>query len=298
MEDHAKTERIIRMLLLLSGGIKYTLPELSVKFCTSERSISRYIATFRDIGFVVDCHQGRYSIPRVAEPFKAINELLHFSAEEAYILSKAIHSIHENNVLKSNLINKLYALYDFDRVAETIVKPANSETVHQLIKAIREKKQVLLRQYRSSNGNIVRDRLVEPYDFTTNYTCVWAFDPESHCCKLFRISRIEVVEVLNSGYQHEPLHQKMIMDVFRISKPEQTIVKLRLSLRAYNLITEEFPLSEKYLTPLDDNYWQFCAPVCGFEGVGRFVTGLCDEVYVIEPEVFKAFIREKIKRFK
>jgi hypothetical protein len=79
---------------------------------------------------------------------------------------------------------------------------------------------------------------------------------------------------------------------------EQTIVKLRLSLRAYNLITEEFPLSEKYLTPLDDNYWQFCAPVCGFEGVGRFVTGLCDDVYVEEPEVFKAFVREKIKRFK
>jgi predicted DNA-binding transcriptional regulator YafY len=91
MEDHAKIERIIRMLLLLSGGIKYTLPELSVKFYTSERSISRYIATFRDVGFVVECHQGRYSIPRVAELFKAINELLHFSEEEAYILSKAIH---------------------------------------------------------------------------------------------------------------------------------------------------------------------------------------------------------------
>lgn len=298
MEDHAKFERMMRMLLMLSGGITYTVPVLSERFCTSERSISRYIATFRSVGFVVDCNQGRYSIPKVEKPFKAIHELLHFSEEEAYILSKAIHSIHEDNVLKSNLINKLYSLYDFDRVVETIVKPANSETVHQLIKAIREKKQVLLRQYRSSNGNIVRDRLVEPYDFTTNYTYVWAFDPESHLCKLFRISRIEAVEVLDNEYKHESLHQKMMMDVFRISNPEQTDVKLRLSLRAYNLIIEEFPLSEKYLTPLDDNYWQFCAPVCGFKGVGRFVTGLCDEVYIEKPEAFKVYIREKIKKYK
>jgi len=298
MEDHAKLERVISMLLLLSGGISYTVKELSDKYFTSVRSVGRYIASFRNIGFIVECKQGRYSIPKVTAPFKAINELLHFSEEEAYLLSKAIHSIHENNVLKTNLINKLYALYDFDRIVETIVKPSNSQTVHQLIQAIRDKKQVLLRQYRSSNGNIVRDRLVEPYDFTTNYTYVWAFDPENHLCKLFRISRIEAVEVLDNDYKHESLHQKMTIDVFRISKPEQTEVKLRLTLRAYNLIIEEFPLSEKYLTPLDDNYWQFCAPVCGFKGVGRFVTGLCDEVYIEQPEAFKVYVREKIKRYK
>lgn len=298
MEDHAKFERMIRMLLILSGGMTYTAKELADKYNTSERSIGRYIATFRNAGFIVECKQGRYSIPHIEKPFKAINELLHFSKEEAYILTKAIHSIHENNVLKSNLTNKLYALYDFDRVVETIVKPSNSETVHQLIKAIGEKKQVVLRQYRSSNGNIVRDRLVEPYDLTTNYTYVWAFDPESRNCKMFRISRIEVVEVLDCKYQYESQHQKMTMDVFRISKTEQTKVRLRLSLRAYNLMIEEFPLSEKYITPLDDNYWQFSAPVCGFEGVGRFVTGLCDEIYIEEPEAFRTYIHEKIKKYK
>ncbi|NEW82879.1 MAG: WYL domain-containing transcriptional regulator [Mariniphaga sp.] len=298
MEDHAKLERMIRMLLMLSGQVTYTAPELAERFSTSERSIMRHLSTFRKVGFVVECAQGRYCIPKIQKPFKAINELLHFSEEEAHVLSKAIYTIDDNNLLKTNLINKLYALYDFDRVVETVVRREHSETVHGLISAIKGKKQVLLRQYRSSNGNIVRDRMVEPYGFTANYIYVWAFDPESDVCKLFKIARIESVEVLERPWQHEPLHQKMMIDVFRISKPEQTTVKLRLSLRAYNLIMEEYPLSEKYLTPLADNYWHFVAPVCGFEGVGRFVSGLCDEVYIEEPEALKTFIRNKIKRIK
>lgn len=298
MDDHAKFERMLQMLLMLSSGIKYSTQELSIRFDTSERSVNRYISTFRKVGCIVECSQGKYSIPKITEPFKALNELLHFSEEEAFILSKAILSIDENSTMKSKLISKLYSLYDFNRVVDKVVKRSGSDSVYKLIKAIDEKKQVLLRQYRSSNGNIVRDRMVEPYDFATNYSYLWAFEPESQKCKLYRLSRIGAIEVLERDYQYETLHKKMVIDVFRISQPEQIMVKLRLSLRAYNLLLEEYPLSEKYLTPLDDNYWQFYAPVCGFDGVGRFVTGLCDQVQIEEPESFKTYIREKIKRSK
>ncbi|HNX44488.1 MAG TPA: WYL domain-containing protein [Bacteroidales bacterium] len=297
MDDQPKLERMLNLLLTLSGSRNFTLAQLSERFSMSERTLMRYLATFRNVGFIVECRDGAYSIPRVEKPFKSIGDLLHFSEEEAYILTNAIHSIDDNNLLKTNLVNKLYSLYNFDRVAETVVKPENISTVHNLISAIREKKQVLLRRYRSSHGNLVRDRLVEPFDFTTNYQFVWAFEPESRCCKLFKTSRIGEVQALDKGFENEAYHEKEPMDVFRISSKEQVRVILRLSLRAYNLLLEEYPLAEKYVTATDDNLWQFDGQVCGFEGVGRFVMGLCDETEVVEPEELKDYLRKKIKNF-
>ncbi len=295
MDEHAKLDRLLNIILTLAGSRSYTLNELCEKLDLSARTVHRYLATIRNCGFIVEVNDGMYKIPKLEEPFKELKELLHFSEEEAYILTKAIHSIDDDNLLKSNLINKLYSLYNFDRVAETVVKKENISTVHLLIKAIQGKKQVLLRQYRSSHGRLVRDRLVEPFGFTTNYQFVWAFEPESRICKLFKTSRIGTVDVLEKDFMYEDQHEKMPMDVFRISSNEQMRVVLHLSLRAYNLLTEEYPLAEQYLTQLTDNLWQFDAPACGFEGVGRFVMGLGDEVDVIEPESFKEYLRVRIK---
>lgn len=297
MIDHAKFERMLRLLLMLSNGRRHNLKELSGRFEMSERSISRYLATFRKTGIIIDCDNGTYSIRKMERPFKEISDLLHFSEEEAYILSRAIHTIDDTNMLKSNLIKKLYSLYDNDRIVETVVKPGNSQTVHQLLQAIRNRKQVLLRQYRSAHGRLVRDRLVEPFDFTANYISVWAFEPESQSCKLFKTARIDEVAILDQDFKYGDLHKKEPVDVFRISSATLTRVKLRLTLRAYNLLIEEYPLAEKHVTPLDDNYWHFDADVCGFEGVGRFVLGLMDEVQVIEPAEFKQFIRRKVDLF-
>lgn len=297
MDEQAKLERMLRMLVTLAGNKYFTINELSDRFDISERTVMRYLATFRETGFIVERAEGAYRIPKMDKAFKAINELLHFSEEEAWILTRAIHSIDDNNLLKTNLINKLYALYDFDRVADTVVKPENITAVHSLIEAIRQKKQVLLRKYRSSHGQLVRDRLVEPFDFTTNYTFIWAYEPESRMCKTFKTSRIGSVEVLEKRFENEPMHIATPMDVFRISSQDQDRVVINLRLRAYNLLIEEFPLAEKYIKQLTDNLWQFDAPVCGYEGVGRFVLGLGEEVEVVESEDFRQYLKEKIKNF-
>jgi predicted DNA-binding transcriptional regulator YafY len=298
MEDHPKFERMLRILLMLSNGGRYSLNELSGRFGMSERSISRYLSTFRRTGFIIDCEDGSYCIRKMVKPFKELSDLLHFSEEEAYILSRAIHTIDDTNILKSNLITKLYSLYDNDRIVETVVKPGNSNTVHQLIQAIRNQKQVLMRQYRSAHGSLVRDRLVEPFDFTANYISVWAYEPESRSCKLFKTARIGEVNVLNKDFMFADKHRKEPVDVFRISSNTLTPVKLRLTLRAYNLLIEEYPLAEQFITTLDDNYWHFEADVCGYEGVGRFVLGLMDEVQIIEPMEFKLFVQRKVELFK
>ncbi len=293
MEDHNKFRRLLEMLMYLSCGIKRTIGEIAERFGISERSAHRYIQTFRNAGFVIPKpDDGLYYIDKSSPYFREISELLHFSREEAHILQRAIHSIEDENSLKSNLVRKLYALYDFERVADTIVRPENSVNVHTLMGAIRRRQQVVLKDYKSANSNEIGDREIEPFRFTTNYVAVWGYDLRDGQNKTFKISRIRAVETTGNPWRFESQHTEMPMDVFRISAAQKRSVTLLLSLRAKELLTEEYPLAENCIEPHGDRYLFRCETY-GFEGVGRFVLGLCSEIEIVEPEALKSFIREK-----
>lgn len=297
MDDQPKLHKLLEMLLFLSTGLRYRIEEISERFDITVRTAYRYINTFKEAGFIFpDTRSGYYSIDKNSPYFREISELLHFSREEAVILQKAIHSIDNENLLKQNLINKLYSLYDFDRVADTIVKKEYSANIHQIMLAIRYKNQVILKEYLSANSNEARDRLVEPFDFTTNYVATWAYDIHSKCCKTFKNTRVKSVRVLSQRWEYEERHKKMPIDVFRISSSRQIKVSLKLSIRAYELLKEEYPLAEEYIQPIGYRKYLFTAPVCSFEGIGRFVLGLCNEIEVIEPQEFKVFLKNRAKK--
>ncbi len=293
MNDQAKLSKMLEMILLLAGNAGYSKKQIADKFQISERTVYRYLETFRQAGLVLDLQNGYYRIDRNNSEFKDISQLLHFSKEEGYILSKAIHAIDDNHVIKSNLVKKLYALYDFDRVAQTIVKKEHSENVHLLMQAIKNKKQVKLIGYRSANSNKINDRIIEPFGFSTNYIDVWGYEPSTNENKLFKTARIEKVNVLTNDWQNASKHDSGFIDVFRISSQQQIKVKLELTLRAMSLLIEEYPLAEQYISPKGNEHYLFDGVVCNFEGVSRFIMGLCNEVKIIEPNDLKVFIRNK-----
>lgn len=299
MEEHKKLQKLLNLIMLLSNGIRYSREEIMERFDLPPRSFDRYIKTIRDVGFILPKpDQGYYWIEKESPYFQELSELLHFSNEEAHILYRAIHSISNENLLKQNLIKKLYALYDAPYIAESVVKQQQSANIHELTRAIKTKSKVVLQGYKSANSDRQTDRVVEPFSFTTNFVSTWAYDIEAGSCKTFKNTRITSVRVLNETQQYEHLHSEGFMDVFRISSGEHIPVKLKLSLRACELLKEEYPLSEKYITPeKDDTHFVFEAPVCSLEGVGRFVLGLCHEIEIIEPVTLKTFLKERVKKF-
>jgi hypothetical protein len=73
-------------------------------------------------------------------------------------------------------------------------------------------------------------------------------------------------------------------------------IKLELSLRAAHLLIEEYPLAEKQLLKINDNKWELNTNVCNYEGVGRFVMGLLDEITVVGNPDFIDFLNHKITK--
>lgn len=295
--DQPKIERVLRLMMLLTANNRYTIEDLSEKLETSPRTIYRYLDTFKDAGFFVTKNGPYFKLDKKSRYFKDISQLIHFTEEEAYILNSAIESIDPTNTIKQNLKAKLASVYDYKMLAECVVKGENARNVNSIIEAIEDKKQIILHDYTSAHSKKVSDRLVEPLSFTTNYIQVWAYEVSTGMNKLFKLSRIGSVEVLDNDWEYESSHKEGLMDLFRINSFDQIPIKLKLGLRAASLLVEEYPLAEKYLShlPDDPSYFILQTNICGYEGVGRFVLGLLDDIEILEGGGLKEFLRERMK---
>ncbi|MBQ8645196.1 MAG: WYL domain-containing protein [Bacteroidales bacterium] len=294
--DQPKIERMLRLMMMLTSNNRYTIEELGEKLEASPRTIYRYLDTFKEAGFVVSKKGNYFRLDRKSRYFKDISQLVHFTEEEAYILNSAIESLDPTNAIKQNLKAKLASIYDFKMLAECVVKGDNARNVNAIIEAIENRKQIILHNYTSAHSRQVSDRIVEPMSFTTNYIQVWAYEVSSGRNKLFKLSRIGKVEILDKEWEFEQEHKEGLMDLFRINSFEQIPVKLKLGIRAASLLVEEYPLGEKYISPLPDDPSHFILDtwVCGYEGVGRFVLGLLDDIEIIEGDGLKAFLKERM----
>lgn len=298
MAEEARFARLLRMLMLLSGTNKYTVDELAEKLELSKRTIYRNMNTFRDAGFIIKTDDKYFQIDKKSPYLKSLHDLLHFTEEESWILNKAILALDDEIPVKQMLARKLYSLYDIKGVPYPVVKKEQSEKVVTLIRAMEEKKQVRLCDYQSSNSISIRDRIVEPFEFTLNYCYVWCYEIQDHQNKLFKTARIKQIELLETNWQHQESHASQATDLFRISGEKAQKVSLLLTMRAASLITEEFPMAEELLEPLAKNQFRLQTAVCGFEGIGRFILGLMDEIEVESPDSLRKHLNDKIKKKK
>ena len=295
--DQPKVERTLRLMKLMTGNTTWTVEELADKLGTTYRTIYRYIETFRDAGFAVrKVRTGVYELVTMGRQERDISRLVYFSDEEAGIVNSLIESLDNTNALKHNLHQKLAAIYDVAPVTDFISKGSNALNVRELSDAIRERRCAVLHDFKSSSGK-AKDRLVEPFAFTTNYIHVWAYDLGDGRCKLFGIARIGEVEVLSREWSHEKEHRREQMDIFRMSGERDTHVKLRLDLLARDLLLEEYPLAAQDMTEMTSKdggnpTWKLETDVCSLRGVGRFAIGLADHVQVEDSPELAAYIKE------
>jgi predicted DNA-binding transcriptional regulator YafY len=297
--EQPKIERMLRLMKLMTGNVNYTVNDLAERLGTTYRSIYRYIETFKEAGFVVHKLEGGvYKLGKESPHFKDISQLVHFTDEEAHIVNQLIEAIDDGNMLKQNLRRKLSAVYNCTAMADSIVKGRSASNINRIIEAIEGNRQVVLHDYASSHAGMVRDRVVEPFGFTTNYVQVWCYEPESGMNKLFKTSRIGGVEVLDTPWQHSDEHKEGYIDIFRMTGFEQHRVCLRLGMLSHNLLLEEYPLAERDIRAISPTEWILDTEVCNYRGVGRFVMGLLDDVTIVDSPEFKSYIDEIVAKYR
>ena len=73
---------------------------------------------------------------------------------------------------------------------------------------------------------------------------------------------------------------------------ERYRVRLRLGVRAYSLLIEEFPMAEDNIFEVDETHWFLDTLVANYRGVGRFVIGLADDIDIIDTPELVEYIKD------
>lgn len=296
MTEQETLKRTLELMMLLGKG-QLKIAQIARKLSITERTAYRYLETLRECGFVVEKDKGCFYIAKSPQEFREISDLLYFSREEQYLLYSAIESLEDDLPLKQDLKRKLYSIYDGKVVPKPTLDPQQRDNFQLLVAAIKEKKQVLLKDYCSSHSGNISDRLLEPFRFTASNREVVCYEIASRKVKNFKLPRIGKVLVLAESWKFETLHREDAIDIFHISGAQTQKLSLKLSLRAANLLKEEFPLSKPFLRPLADGRWQLKTEICGFQGVGRFILGLYPEIEIQTPKELKAYIAQQLQNY-
>lgn len=297
MIPQAKILRIFQLIGLLKAGGR-TTTQLASQLDSSERTIYRYFKLLEEIGFIIDQDfNGRYFIHRD----EGDDPEGRFTLEEVSIIRQLIQSGATGHPLQDALLRKLAFHSEARELPQQFLKLRVARMFRLLSEVIEQRQQAVLKNYHSANSQEVTDRLVEPFNFGEGFQSVIALDTRDKQCKYFKLERIGDVVMLDKPYKFARLHKKAATDVFGISGRKEVWVTLRLSLRAYVLLREEFPLTMPYIEKEETDegpQYIFHGPVLNLKGVGRFVLGLADEVTITGPPELKVYIKEKIKQQK
>ncbi|MDH4093012.1 MAG: WYL domain-containing protein [Cyclobacteriaceae bacterium] len=285
----AKLLRLFQIIAVLKSG-HWTINQLADRFDTSERTIYRYLNLLEEVDFLIekDFNNRYFIITADDDPTQA-----QFSVEETRLIRKLILAGTKDNPLKNLLLRKLSLNSEIDSMPRLFVKARLGKFIDQLAGSIKGKLQVILKNYHSANSNEIRDRLVEPIHFGDNYQSIIALDTVDKICKQFKLDRIGDIIEMEQQFQFEPLHQKNQTDIFGMTGDSNMWITLRLSLRSYLLLREEYPLAIPYTEKTDDGY-HFHGPVSNLEGVSRFILGLLDEIKIVNPKDLRNFVQKKI----
>lgn len=289
--DLARIYRLLRLMQLMSSNVDYTTPELKELLEISERSIFRYIEVFKDAGYALQKKDKNvHKLFKMPVEFTEIKDLVYITHEEAHVLHALLMSICGDSQIHINLEQKLAALFDGTSITEIIGHKSSAENVRMLKDAIDRKKRVILMNYESNHSTSVSDRIVEPYGFSVNYSDVYAYEISTGICKIFKICRIGWVRVTEDDWENECMHEDITQDCFRMNGKERIPISLKMTLKAKNLLIEEYPLASRDIS-FEDGSWYLRTTVKDLAGVGRFVLGLADQIIITDTPVLNEYIK-------
>jgi hypothetical protein len=140
---------------------------------------------------------------------------------------------------------------------------------------------------------------VEPIAFTNNYASICAFEIATQKNKYFNVERITEVEEVEDKQEYKKLHKIDQTDVFGFTEynGEKFDIQLRLTLRAYVILKEEYPRVLSFVNQESNKEtYIFSCSINNPKPITRFILGLSNEVDVLGSEAFIQYFSNLTKK--
>lgn len=290
--------KILRVLQLISLLKKE--PAKSIRFMagfieSTERTVYRYLDLIKELGFELE----RDSYKRYYITGDRFQEFDSFTNEEVALLNELLMSSAKDSKLKDAILKKIYFKSEMAVHGNTILNAHLGLIIQKISRAIENGNKVILKSYHSANSQKIADRLVEPISFSDNYTSICAFEIATQKNKYFNIERITEVEELSEKQEYHSLHKVDQTDVFGFTEwnGEKFDIELNLSLRAFVILKEEYPLVLPFIRQTEKNkpYVLKCS-INNPKPITRFILGLSNEVEIIGSKEYIDYFSKKINK--
>lgn len=294
------TTNAIKMLLrLLAAPNRHTKRQLAKYLGVKDvDSVSTYMDNLKAAGLIIgrDDHD-RYHV-RVGRGFKELDYLSPLSETDKVKL-KGLLKDKLSTAEATQLYNKLESLYDFQQLGLEALRAPELEKINDIEAAIREKKRVVLVNYRSKTGNDVRDRKVEAFGIEPERGMIRAYDPQPEKMRTshFMLARMDRVRLLDEPWLYEKMHYLRPADAFDIVMDQTEMVHLTLSVSAYNELIERHPGARQYTRPgKAEHTWDFQGKVnADFIGLVPFLLANWRHVAVHKPKSLRGRLAEELE---
>lgn len=290
MLNQVKILRVLQLISLLKKPPSKTIKSIASIFNNTDRTIYRYLDLISELGFDLQKDENnRYYIIGDIE-----NDANNFTADEANLLKELVLKSANKNKLKDSILKKLYLQSEVSIQGNNLLNAHLGKIIDTISTALVNNKQIKLKNYHSVSSALISDRIVEPIKFTENYTSLCAFEPKSMENKYFKVDRISDVEILKADCKYQDKHKYSHPDAFGYAvsnEVEQYDIDLRLSLRAYILIKEEYPMVNNFLKhETGKNTYRLKLKVNNPKPVLRFIMGLLDDIEVLGSFEFQEYL--------
>jgi predicted DNA-binding transcriptional regulator YafY len=291
MHNQNKILRVLQLISLLKKEPAKSIRFLSGILESTDRTVYRYLDLVKELGFELQKDQNNKFLIFGNDDYETVS----FSNEEATLLRDLVLSTGKGSKLRDSLLQKIYLQSELSIQGNHILKAQLGKMVTIINTAINENKRVILKSYHSINSQKISDRLIEPICLTDNYNSICGFEVETKTNKYYNLERITEVVLLNEQHEFQNLHQLDQMDAFGFSKLNGEVfqVELILSLKAYILLKEEYPKTEKYIKKdkgLDTYILKI--EVNNPKPITRFILGLKEDVEVTGSNSFLKHLSE------
>ncbi len=279
MLNQHKILRVLQLISLLQQTPPKSVKHLATIMDTTHRTAYRYLDLIRELGFDLQRdHNNKYFIIHNDEISP-----VHFNPDETEFLRQLVLSSGKDSQLKDAVLKKIYLSSETTIIGNHLLKAHLGKIIEDLCEAIICKLQVKLKNYHSLNGETISDRIVEPLAFTDNYSSLIAFEIDSNKNKYFNVQRIGTVDILDKSWEYTANHQIELPDAFGFAPGEEShAIHLELSMKAYLLLKEEYPLCSPHLKPITkSNKYELKMEVNDLKPINRFIEGLKGEIQII-----------------
>lgn len=294
MLNQVKILRVLQLISILKKQPAKPIKTLASILDNTERTVYRYLDLLKELGFDLQKDEaGRFYI--VGDLESSSNN---FTPEEANLLTELLLSSANKSKLKDSILKKIYLQSEVAIQGNNLLNAHLGKIIDNISRAIITNKQIILKNYHSVSSAQISDRIVEPVKFTENYTSLCAFEPETMENKYFKVERIADVEVLEQSFKYQDQHKYSQPDAFGFAanQEEQSYdIDLRLSVRAYILLKEEYPMTGNFLKQEPGkNTYRLVLKVNNPAPVLRFIMGLLGEIEVEGSFEFQEYLLSHI----